>query len=382
MKKLAVIAIAALAALSACTKVETELRPAEKVTFAVGSYAPATKSNSAFSTALVFNSRAFLHGNGIDTTQDFFGTGAGEQIYWDDAFWTPGFTSGRDYFWPFSENSWINFVCWYDKNDAPDTANLSETALSWSFDGQTGAGHRTLQSDDVILFADEAWRYTNNTNNESHYTGDAIRIGVPVLFHNALAQVAFNGRIADNCSMNGADEASSTIKWNVTVTAMRLANVYSTGTLSLTNADPNTAATTQPWTVTGGNWVTSGTGANLDILAAADNTDDKVLEAANTVDFLPLSTVLPQPVNNGMILTLTWVITTYRKVNGNWVEFSKENMSSTCNLATRIPSVTQWAMGHRVTYTLLFDPTTDTIVFQPTLADWTAEDASTGMTVE
>jgi hypothetical protein len=39
-------------------------------------------------------------------------------------------------------------------------------------------------------------------------------------------------------------------------------------------------------------------------------------------------------------------------------------------------------MGHRVTYTLLFDPTTDTIVFQPTLADWTAEDASTGMTVE
>ncbi|MBO7398260.1 MAG: hypothetical protein J6V10_04140, partial [Clostridia bacterium] len=153
MKKLAVIAIAALAALSACTKFVTEPRPAEKVTFAVGSYAPATKGNSAFSPDLLFNTRAFLHGNGIDATQDFFGTGAGAQIYWDDSFWTPGYTSGRDYFWPFSENSWINFVCWYDKNGAPDTANLSETALSWSFDGQTGAGHRTLQSDDVILFA-------------------------------------------------------------------------------------------------------------------------------------------------------------------------------------------------------------------------------------
>lgn len=379
MKKLAVIAIAAILALSACSKVERDARPAVKITFAAGSYAPATKSNSAFSTSLVFNSRAFLHANGIDGTQDYFSTGAGEQIYWDEtsSYWTPGYTSGREYYWPFSDNSWINFVCWYDKNGAPDTANLSETALSWSIDGT----NRTLRSDDLILFADEAWRYNSNTTNAPHYSEDAVRIGVPVLFHNALAQLSFKGKIADGCSMNGADEASSTIKWGVTVTAMTLSNVYSTGTLSMTNADPTTAATTVPWTVTGGNWATTGTAANLEILTTADTSDDTVLPTGEAVSLLPMSTVLPQAVNDSMNLSVNWVITSYRKVNGSWVEFSKENMTYLGNIATLVTTVTEWAMGHRVTYTLAFDPTTETIQISPSLVSWTGLD-SAGMVVE
>lgn len=381
MKRLVLIAFAAIAALSACSKVETDERSAEKVTFAVGIYAPATKGNSAFSTDLVFHSRAFLHGNGIEGTQHFFGAGAGEEIYWDGSYWSPGYTSNRDYYWPFSESSWLNFICWYDKNGAPDTTNLSETSLSWTIDGQTGEGHRTLQSDDVILYADEAWRYSNNTANSAHYDQDAVRIGVPVLFHNALSRVCFQGRIADGCDMNGADEASSTIKYGVTVKAMRLLNVYSTGTLTMTNADPgwNSPATTVPWTVTNGNWVTSGTAAPLEILAIGSDADDKVL--TGTVDLFPMTTVLPQPVNSGMLLTVVWTITYYRKVNGNWVEFSQEDINSSCDLSS-ITTVTAWAMGHRVTYTMSFDPTTDTIVFQPSLEDWTDLENSAGVVVE
>ena len=392
MKRLVLIAFAAIL-LSACTHAELELRPSEKISFEVGWYATATKTGEthhAMDTTLSFRSRAFLHaddGNGgYYATQDFFGPGMGEEITYvqrtsasESGSWQPGISSGKEYFWPFSSSSYINFICWYDKNGAPDTTNLSETSLSWTIDGQTGEGHRTLQSDDVILYADEAWRYSSNTANSAHYDQDAILIGVPVIFHNALAQVCFKGKIADGCEMNGADEASSTIKYGVTVKAVRLLNVYSTGTLTMTNADPELSSRIVPWTVTNDNWVTSGTAAPLEILAIGSDADDKVL--TGTVDLCPMTTVLPQPVNSGMLLTVVWTITYYRKVNGSWVEFSQENINSSSNLSY-IAAVEAWEMGHRITYTMSFDPTTDTIVFQPSMEDWTDLENSAGVVVE
>ena len=154
MKKLIYIAFAALAALTACTKVEMDsYAPQRKVTFQVASYAPQTKANSSMWTlgsSPSFTAKAFLHADGYtDETQNFFGA-SGETItpYKNDgtaataetntSYWGPS----HDYYWPKSSNSYINFIAW--RGATPATA--TETSLSWT--------DYTVQSTDDLVYAD------------------------------------------------------------------------------------------------------------------------------------------------------------------------------------------------------------------------------------
>ena len=366
MKKLTGILIAVLVAISACTKVENEPVPASKIAFTVGNYAHRTKADtvrfSPISTS--FNSRAFLHGSGVSGVQHFFGTGTGEVVGYDSATnsWAPGAISGNEYFWPFSSSSYINFVCWYDKNGAPSVAadSLDEYQMHWL--------QRTIVPSDTILFADEAWRYNNNFN--AQFMREAAA-GVPVLFHHALSQIQFRAKIKANCDQS----ASGLTRWGVSIGNVSLTNVYNTGTLNLANSDPETSSTTRAWTVTGGSWTDLTNSATLEMLG----TPEVALNASTTTDLLALRTILPQPVSASMMLSFTYSISSYR--GSSETPFCVEYLSFNRSLLELTPTIESWGMGQRIIYTIEIDPTNDIILFDPSLTDWVAGESG-GVTLE
>ena len=223
MKKYFILAACALVASVACTKSEKADGPDVKIAFQVADYKAQTKANVGASTEFKsFKCKAFLHADGYESiTQDFFGAD-GETIVPDalpnPTQWAPS----HDYYWPKSNQSYINFVAWYDKNGAPTTA--TETALEWS--------NRVVAPGDTILFANEAWRY--NKNNDPATYGIEASKGVPMLFHHALAQLSLKAKGVD---LNDG----ATNYWRVVLDTVKISGVYNTGTLALTNSDPSFA---------------------------------------------------------------------------------------------------------------------------------------------
>ena len=85
MKKYFIIAVAAIAAMAACSKVETaDNTPGRKIAFEVANYASQTKAAEDAGSVLAetdnFSSKAWLHANGAATGADFFGTSANNYV--------------------------------------------------------------------------------------------------------------------------------------------------------------------------------------------------------------------------------------------------------------------------------------------------------------
>ena len=285
MKKFFIIAAAALVVFTACTKIEDiDTAPAKKITFQAASYVPQTKANVSIMPEFTsFPCKAFLHAAGYSETQNMFGpdgdtsgdvvTTTPSQV----AYWAPS----HDYYWPKDATSYVNFVAWYDKNNAPTTS--TETSLVWS--------NRTIQTSDNILFADEAWHYKQNPSAEYHKDG-SVTEGVPMLFHHALAQLCIKANVTK------ASEGNTS--WDVTLSDITLAGVFNQGTLSLSNTEPSgTTPATQPWT---GSWATSGDAGSV---AMSDVTTPLTTDA---VDVLPMQNVLPQTVTNNVVLNFKYNI--------------------------------------------------------------------------
>ena len=353
MKKLTGILIAVLVAFSACTKVERDPMPAGKIAFTVGNYAHRTKADPdtlGFSTiSTSFRSRAFLHAAGVNSVQHFFGEGSGERVAYDSVnnIWAPGADTGFEYYWPLSSDSHINFVCWYDKNGAPDTLAISETSLGWSA--------RTIVADDDILYADEAWHYNDNENGRFEASE-----GVPVLFHHALAQLGFRARIADGCAADGD------IHWEVGLVNVSLEGVYHTGTLSLVNSEPaGTSPATRAWDVVDDTWTSLTDRDSISIVGSTP----VILDSLYHLDTLMLArTVLPQTVSNDVVLRLTYQIRTFYGESN--APYSVEHIDFSGRMIDLVPSIDTWEMSHRIMYTLSIDPKTQTILLSPTLSDW------------
>ena len=359
MKKFWLIALLALTALAGCVKVETAPSPKDRITFAVGCYAPSTRASSLQDSdggISSFNTKAYLYADGYEAaSQPFFGA-AGETILWNagSSMWAPA----RAYYWPKSSESYINFVSWYDRNGAPDS--VSETSLSWTIDGST----RSLATDDNLMFADVAWHYNQNTTNAAQYAGDAVTVGVPTLFHHALAQVRFQAK-ASQISDGGTT-------WTVSFSDFQVSGVYKTGTLSLVNADPASTGTRAWWSMsedatpvaTTPYWSTAG--CAVDTLSRRGHTT--VITAANTpVDLMAARSIIPQE-TDGMTLTCTCNIRTDYADHTYMVE----TIPVSVDLAEFSGDTGTWDMNHRITYTITINPVTGKILLDPALNEgWT-----------
>ena len=400
MKKYFILAVAAVVAMAACSKVETDKNvPARKISFEVANYAGQTKAaedpGSVLAETSRFSSKAWLHANGASTGTNFFGTDANEYTenvqYNGSNAWDPTL----EYFWPKGANSYVNFVSWYTKNQKAqlDSAAVTETVMNWG----TSANPVTIVTDDNILFADVAWRYSDNAET---YKYDGVTKGVPTLFHHALAKVKFNLLLK-------TETPSTKSIWDVEVQTVTF-KVGNNGYLALVNKDKESTGT-QPWKV-GTNydsgaaatsatigWARPGTPTLETIVETTSTASDVTKEFAKLqfLNFQPTTasssapfktaaqvllaerTVMPQIIDGGVVtFGITFTIKIYHDANSDGTAdgpaFSTEliTIEDTTNLFALVNSVSEWKMNTKYTYNVTIDPVGKKVTFDPAVAEW------------
>ena len=337
------------------------------ISFTVASYSPQTRAESIITVDGIrsFSSRGYLHGEGVDRPQDFFGKDGETITYHDSGEWAPP----HDYFWPKSANSYVNFISWVGGDPEITYAKESDTdpykaTFDWS-----GA----VATTDNLMWADMAWRY--NANDKTPVYGkDDVSEGVPTLFHHALAQISFQGKLTKK------ETEDKKVKWTVNVTGFSLSNVAKSGTFSITNSDP-ASNTTQEWS--GTTW-TDITVVNTDNLIASTATaSDPIAIDTDVSSILAWSSVIPQSAGT-VHMTITYTVKT-EYVGSKTVE---EEVTATADLADfkigtgdSAVSIAAWERNKRYTYTLIIEPDTGVINIIPVETDWT-EGETKEITVE
>lgn len=402
MKKYFIIAVAAVAAMAACSKVDANLdnAPGQKITFQAANYATATKAGpvSVFNDFKNFQSRAFLHAVGVDlntdgtfkdskTYQEFFGA-TGETIspYKSDntiiadpttattnvAYWAPS----HEYYWPKHEKSYVNFIGWY----GTDGANAVNPTIAYAFDGTASKWKASMTwtwtattvgaAGANLLYADMAWRYNDNPTAEYGLNGlsSGYNKGVPMLFHHALAQInvkayasaatAETGEPANTALTAGSGTVTDgNATWTIVLDNVKITPVYAAGTLALTNLDPG-SNTTQAWT---GDWAGSGTAGDLE---AADFTVQKVTKAT-AEDVYAATCVMPQTIGATVVLSFDLDITT---------DYGDEENHEIIPISIKLNDMgtSAWAKNTKYTYYLQINPSQKRVRFDPAVEeDWT-----------
>ena len=346
MKKWFNIAVlAVLVSLAACTKVENAPEVKETISYTVGSYAQATKATTAFPTSLSFNSSAWLHDGGSAAGSVFY---AAETISWDGATWAPS----HDYYWPKNPESYINFVSWYDKNAAPGSANapvVTENTITWS--------NRTFANDDDIFVADKAWKQTSNYDHK-YYTP-----GIPTLFRHLLAQVEVRAKVKEASETDAT--TGVTTSWSVTVKNFTINNVYTQGTLSLTNAiEPDADSDGLKISAWTGNWDFEGCSTTT-----ISGSSSQALNADDFEDILAMCSVIPQA-TAALTMSFQYEVTTVT---------SKSSSTHTVVETVDVPGlelssfdgyIGDWDMNKKIIYSITINAKTGVIAINPTVDMW------------
>ena len=398
MKKSFILAAAALVALTACTKIETNETPLKKISFAVADYTAQTKAAedpaSLNSETTSFSTKAWLHANNNATGANFFGTESNS--YTETVSYTGTSTNTwepvLEYFWPKSSDSYINFVSWYGTNSNEPTIDASAKTMTWG----TSGSPLTIVTDDNFLFADVAWRFTSNNNPATYTAVSGVAEGVPTLFHHALAKLAFKVRLS-------TQTASTKNVWKVDIKNVTI-KVGNKGYLPLVNEDPTTRGT-QPWKV--GTTYSTGVAATsvnigwipatgTETIVETGSTESNVtkqITLPSTMTLTPTSasssspatsgdfqsllaerTVMPQTINGGVVtFAMTFTIKIYHK-NGETVDtnpYSTEDVTITeTNLYSLVNAISAWNMNTKVTYNVTIDPVGQKVLFDPAVAAW------------
>ena len=342
MKKIYILAAVALVASAACTKIETNEAeiPSTKISFSTANYLPQTKAGEAsFLSEFTnpadarFQCKAFMVGEGVTGTQNFFGTD-GETISWNATAkeWAPS----HDYYWPKSAKSYINFFSWYDTGAGPVVTNGT---MKWE--------NRTIGTGDNIMYADPAWHFQKNTKAPT-YGLDGVSEGVPTLFHHALSQIEFKV-YADKLSKDPVVSS-----WTIKLTDVKIGSIYNQGTLSLTSTEPAATEFNQKGTWNTAAWTTSGTTGNL---TPADLTVSATTAAGANV-LLANQSVLPQSLTDVKLTFKLDITTNYTAGESNHEIINTEILLTDFGQSA-------WELNKKYIYTLKIVPSENRVLFDP-----------------
>lgn len=422
MKKYFIFAATALVALTACSKVETEhATPDVKIGYQVAAYLNQTKADSHGHTSFIdelaelgitsgqsFASKAYIHAAQADGTvaapAAFFNAAANgiETISYTSSTWEPAHV----YYWPKASKSSLSFFSWYDFSGA-------NPAITYSSDGGAASlawTDRTVALKDNVLYADAAYHYKSNTNTEQKHGLDGVTEGVPTLFHHALAKVRFTvkAKITEK-----ADTKNSGFKtfWKVTLSEVALSSgtIKSNGNLTLSQTSQTTANTQQAWTLPANLVWAAPTAAQAYLTAKLGNASGDIFDTAvaKGTDALTTTavaltgdnfmadtyfTVLPQDVADGVTLTFKYTIET---------RYGNDTFDNATPVSTEVVDVKdlagteswytdagiklnaigttpigRWQMNHRYVYNIIVNPETATILYDPAVEDWAAEESA------
>ncbi len=349
-----IVTLVAAAALAGCTKSEVTVPASKAVSFQVGSYSPQTKADDPEPASIItvdgitsFKSRGYLHAEGVETPQPFFGENGETITYNGTDAWLPS----HNYYWPKSANSYVNFISWVG-GDTDTNPVITYSAT----DGATFKWYKlTVSKTDNLLWADMAWRFNSNQvkPDEKGYWFDGVTEGIPTLFHHALARVKVQAK--------ATKVSDGDVTWTVKFASITMTKVNNVGSLSLTNTDPGSKGT-NAWTLSG--WEDL-SGESTETYAQHDPYIE--LDATTAKDVLGWCNVIPQPVEDQTLTVGFYVETKYGTTRTVEEYVVVEDISLTD------ATVTSWDMNNQIIYTLLINPDTQVIKIIPEEKNWVEE---------
>ena len=394
MKKLFILAAAAVVALAACTKTQMVDTPSREVSFKIANYTAQTKAYNSLldetadgNPIVSFTTNAWYHdGAGSYGSQVFMA----DQVIkpentTDPSYWA---ADGRKYYWP--KTGYVNFFS-YAGSPAP-TAK-AEGSITYTNVAVVPASN--------ILVAEAAYRYTENTTNDSAiYQQNSVTEGVPTLFHHILAKVKFDVVLDAKTGMTNPDSKD---KWTVSITSASI-NVPQQGTINLTFTDPSSKGTakfanTCKWASLANYTAISnvtGTGANV---ASPENyeIDDAITLTAiggkiskeesrteynddtkKPAELIAESAVIPHQLGNDVTFTMTYKLA-YSYDGGAPIQ-EVVTVPAT-KLTTFAPQIDTWEMNTIYTYHIIIKPNAE-VLFDPAVETWVAETNEPVLTVD
>lgn len=421
MKKFFLLAAAALVALTACTKIDVVSNtPDVKIGYQVATYLNQTKADSHGHTSLIdelselgvtssqsFKSVAYIHaaqadGTVADPTKFFNAATDGiETVTYNSTKWEPAHT----YYWPKAAKSSLSFFSWYDFAGANPaityTTDGGAATLAWT--------NRTVALKDNVLYADAAYHYKDNA--QASHKLDGVTEGVPTLFHHALAKVRFTVKAKITEKEDSKNSGYKTF-WKVTLSDVALSSgtIKNNGNLSLTQTSATAANTQVAWTLPTNSVWGAPTATQTYLTANLGNSDGDIFDtdvAKGTTELTTTAvaltgtnfmadtyfTVLPQDVADGVTLTFKYTIET--RYGNSTFDAAKVVSTETVNVtelagtqtyytttgvklnAIGDTPIARWQMNHRYVYNIIINPESSTILFDPAVEDWAAEESAT-----
>ena len=372
MKKYIVIALAALVAFAACTKVNPEEKKTDKISFQVATYMTKAQGNNFLLECPKFFTNAWY--NPVSGAAQYYMQNV--EILPDNTANPTQWAPAEAYYWPKSGK--INFFSYASVNDlAASELNFGANATP---EGSTFTitGHKVVSTDNIMI-ADAVYNASKDNHNAD---GDDVTDdltsgndsgfnGVPTMFRHLLAQVRFNIGLAT------ANPTTGSTNYIATVTEAKVVNVVNKGTLALTAGQATgTTLETQEWSPkangTTPGWTASTVATDKEDLALQSTTALTLAAGArtgNNVEFLKYTSVLPQNLGDDIVLTIKYNLKT---LHGNTV-YLNEDLEVSAKLNTALDeaaAIKNWCMNKRYTYNITIDPVTDIIKFDPAVADW------------
>ena len=381
MKKLIVIALAALVALAACTKVNPEEKKADAISFEVATYmtkADAFQGNNFLKECSSFYTNAWYYPASGDA-QNYM---PNVQILPDNTTAPTQWAPAVAYYWP--KSGYINFFSYASKNALTTGANGElDLGNTYTTKGrQIKISNHKVVADDNIMIADAVYNATNASHNADGAavldnlatgTSDSNFKGVPTMFRHILAQVKFNIGLATSTSHAGTNYIAK-------VTSAKVEKVVNKGSITLTAGTTNsTALTTMPWTPasdgTVPGWTKSTVTTDVEDLTLSNSTNLTLAADSNTGNselFLDFRSVLPQALSDDVVITIKYDL---QALHGTTVYITEKDLEVSAKLNTAnlnsTTAITSWCMNKRYTYNITIDPVTEVIIFDPAVADWT-----------
>ena len=414
MKKYFIIAVAALAASAACSKVETvNTTPDKKIAFEVANYAAQTKANQSLTNSedgiYQFHTLANQF-PAIGTPRVFMDT---DIFAWKATSHTDAnkLTSGDspviewapelDYYWP--KTGHINFYS-YAGTIAPAVDNTDADKLVVLYDYTD----KVITATDNILVADAALYYKRANSADNAYdvdndgNGADVTAGVPTLFHHQLAKI-----IVDVEARTTEAKKSDNTTWKVEILSTHTytpvgetdpVTIESTivpinkGSLALSNTAVATGnATTQGWTrinedatnISG--WEPSTTATDVEKIMLAAGTEaapasgvltiaTNSISSGTPVTILAARSVMPQ-LTSGVKFTLVYKVQALHDTTVYLEETRTVGIDAAKVLSNLANTVTSWGANKKITYHIIIDPVSEKVTFDPAVEDYDSIDA-------
>lgn len=337
--------------MASCSRLDVdELKP-RAISFTVAKHwLPSTRAESDYADTysdVPFGAYAWYKGANSTNDATFM---TNQKVAFDGLYWA---TEGTTYYWP--NGGALDFICYspYSETEGP---SVTETSITWS-DWNILTHHDT-----DLLYATKATGLTGPVKT-AYYSG------VPTIFHHALAQVAFNVRLAyDEVTAPTGDKT----RWKVTLHDLTLYNMATEGSLVLTLDSDDNWTSDDTWTAS--KWVNVGF------------RPEEPLTAGQSLAVVEPMMVLPQRVDMGVTMGLDVSIITERDAGDGYKPFLEEN-----NVHLEAPlytsQLTVWGMNQRIVYNIILTPSRATepgggggggaddvvpqeITFDPAVHDW------------